>query len=392
VNTLPQLKQPTSLLTIALLLAFGLMPRAKAVVPPPDGGYPRFNTAEGQNALFSLTTGSGNTAVGWLSLRSNATGNFNTAIGAGSLVVNTADENTATGAGALLSNTTGIQNAANGVLALFSNTEGDFNTANGVQALFSNTTGDQNTANGNGALFSNTTGHHNTADGVGALFSNAGGSSNTAIGTNSLFSNATASGNTAVGGAALSNTTSDANTAIGLNALFHNATGVDNTALGNTAGFNITGSSNICIGQGVAGVAGQDYTIRIGDNLPSTAGASRCYIGGIWAQQVTGNFTAVNVDNFGQLGLPASSRRFKHHIRPMDKCSEVILRLKPVTFQYKGDAKNTPCVGLIAEEVADVSPVLVLRDWHGELVTVRYDAVNVMVLNEFLKEHKKVEE
>ena len=89
-----QLKKTTSLLTITLLLAFGLMPLAKGVVPPPDGGYPGGNTAEGQNALLSLTTGGFNTAVGFLSLRSNTTNSFNTAIGAGSLLANTADQNT----------------------------------------------------------------------------------------------------------------------------------------------------------------------------------------------------------------------------------------------------------------------------------------------------------
>jgi Chaperone of endosialidase len=296
-------------------------------------------------------------------------------VGAGTLALNTADRNTATGAGALLSNSTGHDN-----------------TAGGAFCLFNNTTGHDNTAHGGGALFHNTTGFGNTTIGVNALFTNMIGSGNTAIGGAALY-NTTSDANTAVGlNALFANTNGNGNTAVGNVALFTNTAGSDNTALGAGAGASVTGASNISVGQGVSGVAGENNTIRIGDNLPSTPGASRCYIGGIWAQQVTGNFSPVNVDNFGQLGFPASCRHFKHHIQPMEKTSEAILKLKPVTFQYKNDQKNTPCVGLIAEEVAAVNPDLVVRGSDGELVTVRYDAVNVMVLNEFLKEHKRVEE
>ena len=116
------------------IVCIGVFPNAQAVSPAPDGGYPGGNTAEGQNALFSLTSGGFNTAVGFFSLRSNATGQFNTAIGAGTLLANTADENTATGAGALLSNTTGAGNTANGAFALFSNTTGNDNTATGIDS------------------------------------------------------------------------------------------------------------------------------------------------------------------------------------------------------------------------------------------------------------------
>jgi hypothetical protein len=107
----------------------------------------------------------------------------------------------------------------------------------------------------------------------------------------------------------------------------------------------------------------------------------------------TGNNDAVNVviDSAGQLGTMSSSRRFKKEIKPMDEASEAILALKPVTFHYKSDKKSTPQFGLVAEEVAEVNPDLVVRDQNGEVYTVRYDAVNAMLLNEFLKEHRKVQ-
>jgi len=335
--------------TLLLALAcFGLSsPKAFGVVPAPDGGYPGGNTAEGQNALLSLTTGTFNTAVGLFSVETLTTGNFCTGIGAGTLLANTADENTATGAGALLSNTTGEENTANGAFALFSNTEGNQNTAVGDNALFSNTEAGFNTATGHSALFSNTTGEGNTANGQSALFSNVAGDSNTAIGFLALAS----------------------------------ATGSNNIGLGAGAGFNFTTTSD---------------SIAIG--LPGENGPSgRCYIGSIRGVTV-GNADGINVivDSDGQLGTSNSSRRFKKDIKPMDQTSEAILALKPVTFHYKNldskKAENTPQFGLIAEEVAEVNPDLVVLDPDGKPFTVRYDAVNAMLLNEFLKEHKKVEE
>ena len=312
---------------IALALAwFALSLTAQAVVPAPDGGYPGGNTAEGQNALFSLTTGGFNTAVGFLSLRSNTTGQFNTAIGAGTLVANTADQNTATGAGALLSNATGAANTANGVLALFSNTGGLLNTATGASALFNNTIGTTNTATGGNALFGNTTGSFNTA----------------------------------VGGASL----------------LSNTTGTQNTALGTSAGQGVTTANNvICIA-------------HIGANVSNS-----CFIGNIrGVTTVNADAIPVLIDSFGQLGTASSSRRFKKEIKPMEGVSETILALKPVTFHYKSDKTDTPQFGLIAEEVAEVNPDLVVRDEKGEIYTVRYDAVNAMLLNEFLKEHRRVQE
>src|ERR1700680_4460564 len=317
---------------------FALSPAPKAfgVSPKPDGGYPGANTAEGDGALPSLSSGMHNTALGDHTLSSN---------------------------------TTGTENTATGNEALYSNTTGGGNTANGVQALYSNTTGLTNTANGDGALYSNTTGNFNTANGAAALGSNTTGNFNTASGVTALDRNTTGSGNTASG----------------VGALYINTTGSVDIALGNHAGDLLTtGDNNIDIGN--EGVAGEANTIRIGTSQTAT------YVAGISMASVGGNNLPVVVDNNGQLGTMSSSRRFKKEIKPMDQTSQAILALKPVTFHYKSDTKSTPQFGLIAEEVADVNPDLVVRDAKGEIYTVRYDAVNAMLLNEFLKEHRKMQE
>ncbi len=398
--------------TIRLMIAcFALSQRLQAVLPAPDGGYPGGNTAEGQAALFSLTTGGFNTANGFLALRSNTIGQFNTATGAGALLLNTADENTATGAGALLSNTTGLQNTATGAFALFSNTEGVANTANGYQALFSNTTGVSNTAHGIQALFSNTIGNGNTADGNTALYGNTDGNGNTANGNSALTHNITGSFNTANGVNALfNNTTGSNNTASGLNALLHNTIGVENTATGDSALFsntqgirntadgvgaldqNTTGSDNTAIGY----FAGADITgsanVCIGAFVPGHYGVnSTTWIQNVYASVANARQVYVNADN--KIGTLASSRRYKNEIRPMAKASEAIFSLRPVSFRYKKEVDPTSLLsfGLIAEEVAEVDPDLVTPDRDGKPETVRYEAVNAMLLNEFLKEHRKVE-
>jgi hypothetical protein len=262
--------------------------------------------------------------------------------------------NTSEGNGALFSLTTGFDNTAMGYQALYSNTDGPFNTANGFQALNSNTSGRSNTATGGNALFANDTGANNTANGVNALSNNTNGNSNTADGFNALNSN---------------------------------TTGNANIALGNDAGRLLTtGDNNIDIGH--IGVADESNTIRIG-----TGGTqNRTFIAGIFGTPVVGFAVAVNFN--GQLGLVVSSERFKDEIKPMDKASEAILSLKPVTFRYKHelDPKSTSQFGLVAEEVEKVDPDLIVRDAEGKVYSVRYDAVNVMLLNEFLKEHRKVEE
>jgi hypothetical protein len=355
-----------------VLAAFALSPTAQAVLPPPDGGYPNNNTAEGTDALFSLTTCADNTAIGFDALYSNTTGNSNTATGSQALLSNTTGiRNTATGFAALNSNTTGERNTATGRGALALNSTGSFNTADGQNALFSNTTGIQNTATGTSALVFNTTGNQNTADGYAAMLFNTTGNQNTASGYFAVYQN----------------TTGNNNTGTGYNALLNNTTGNQNIALGNFAGSNLTtGDNNIDIGnQGVAGEAG---TIRIGTQGTQT----KTFIAGITGAGVVG--VAVKVNAAGQLGTAPSSQRFKTEIKPMDKASEVILALKPVTFHYKKDVdpEGIPQFGLVAEEVEKVNPDLVARDSEGKVYTVRYDAVNAMLLNEFLKEHKRVED
>jgi len=358
------------------ILCIALLPRAQAIVPPPDGGYPNFTTAEGTKALFSVTNGSANTAVGWYSLFSNAEGSFNTATGAGTLLFNTADNNTAVGGAALLFNTEGSNNTAVGVGALLSNNTGFANVAVGSSALYSNTTSFANIAVGSSALYSNTTGVQNTAIGDDALFNNTIGQNNAAIGRLSLFHNTEGVANTATGTEALtSSITGIGNTAIGYQALT-NATNDGNTALGYRAGLNVTTASNvISIG-------------HLGANVSNS-----CFINNIrGATGAMGDGIAVLIDSRGQLATSPSSRRFKKEIKPMDKASDAILALKPVTFHYKSDATGTPQFGLIAEEVEKVNPDLVVRDEKGEIYTVRYDAVNAMLLNEVLKEHRRIEE
>jgi len=184
------------------------------------------------------------------------------------------------------------------------------------------------------------------------------------------------------------NTTGEINTAIGYNALFRN-TGSGNIALGQAAGVLLTtGNDNIDIGN--QGVAGESGTIRIGQALVQTTGTFIAAIRGV----TTGNMDAVPVviDSAGQLGTVSSSRRFKKEIKPMEQASKAILSLQPVTFQYKSDRTGTAQFGLIAEEVAKVDPALVVRDAKGEIYSVRYEAVNAMLLNEFLKEHRTVQE
>jgi len=403
---------------------FALSPTARAVDPPPDGGYPNGNTAEGDQALnslmdgyvgntaigyqalfstsagahntgvgfqalFSNTTGSANTATGLAALRSNTTGNSNTATGWQALEANTTGTyNTATGLGALELNTTGMLNTANGIQALGANKTGDNNTATGGFALRSNTIGHDNTANGESALINNTTGNDNTANGGGALGNNATGSENTATGLNVLTSNTTGNNNTGSGvNALLHNKIGSANTADGVDALGNNRSGSGNIAIGNQAGIKVTtGNNNIYIGN--VGIAQENGTIRIGKGTEV-----RTFIGGIYGNTAAGG-VPVFVNSLGHLATIQSSARYKEAIKPMDKASEAILALKPVTFRYKQelDPDGISQFGLVAEQVEKVNPDLVVRDEDGKVNTVRYEAVNAMLLNEFLKEHRKVEE
>jgi Chaperone of endosialidase len=318
---------------LAGLACFELSPLAQAVVPAPDGGYPGGNTAEGQNSLLSLTTGAYNTAVGFLSLRSDAIGSYNTAVGAGALLTNIGGQDRA----------------------------GSENTATGFGALVSNTTGYQNTATGALALLSNTTAYNNTAIGSYALFKTVA-SINTAIGSNALFND----------------TNGEGNTAIGFNALSDNRTGNFNIALGDAAGIGVTTADHvICIGSA-------------GNNVNDS-----CFIANVFGATSSAG-TAVYVNSNGRLGTVTSSRRFKEDIGPMGQASEGLYALEPVTFRYKRGIDPEGCsaaqFGLVAEDVEKVNPDLVVRDQEGKPYSVRYDQVNAMLLNEFLKEHRTVQE
>jgi len=307
-------------------LAVSPSPKAFAVTPAPDGGYPGNNTAEGTSALFTLTSGVSNTALGFEALRGNSIGNYNTANGA-----NAVEDNR------------GAQNTGTGYKALSGNITGSYNTANGYNALIAN-------------------GSNNTAVGLTALIDNRTGTENTAVGVSALATNPRASQNTAVGFKA---------SRIG-------SRGHNNIFLGHEAGSNPGGWFNhIEIGN-AGGV--NNNTTRIGDGQTAT------FIAGINGTAVVGDPLVVNAN--GQLGTATSSARFKKAIKLMDKASESVLALNPVSFQYKSDPKETRQFGLIAEEVAKVNPDLILRDRKGEIHSVRYGAVNAMLLNEFLKEHK----
>jgi hypothetical protein len=280
--------------------------------------------------------------------------------------------NTAEGTNALLSRTTGTYNTAIGLYSLLSLTDGKFCTGVGAGTLLVNTA-DKNTATGAGALLSNSTGIQNTANGTFALFSNTTGAGNTANGVNALFDNTDGNSNTANGDyALLSNTTGNHNMAIGEEALLNNTTGNENIALGVSAGGNVATADNvICIG-------------ALGANVSDS-----CFIGNIFGQ-TSPSGTAVLVNSNGRLGTTTSSRRFKEEIQPMERASEVLFALKPVSFRYKKeiDPACTLQFGLVAEHVEKVNPDLVVRDKEGKTYSVRYDQVNAMLLNEFLKEHK----
>jgi hypothetical protein len=291
-NSVIRLKRTSSVFLGAFWLGcFALAPALEALSPPPDGGYPGGNTAEGQNALTSLTSGTYNTAVGFDALSDNSTALFNTAIGSD---------------------------------ALATNNVGGGNTAAGSEALTNNTSGSSNTAVGNDALLANTTGSNNTAEGV--------------------------------------------------NALDHNISGNGNVALGFGAGENVTTANNV---------------ICIGASMPGANTSNTCFIGNIFGVTSSGGANVL-VNSNGKLGTVPSSRRFKDGIKPMDQASEALFALKPVTFYYKKeiDPSGISQFGLVAEDVEKVNPDLVVRDNERKPYSVRYDQVNAMLLNEFLKEHK----
>jgi hypothetical protein len=298
--------------------------------------------------------------------------NFNTGMGYGALggpaPSNGGCCNTASGYAALYSNTTGVSNTASGYFALKYNTTGSYNTASGESALYSNTTADYNTASGVNALYSNTTGNDNTASGYNALYRNKTGLQNTASGSDALYAN----------------TTGDSNTASGYGALYHNTTGKYNIALGWEAGYNLTtGSNNIDIGN--QGVAADAAFIKIGTEGTQT----ETFIAGISGVGVSGGVPVV-VGTGGQLGIASSSERFKTAITPMGSSTQKLDQLRPVMFQYKSDPQGAMQYGLIAEEVAQVYPELVVHDHEGRILSVRYDELAPMLLNELQQQRAQM--
>jgi trimeric autotransporter adhesin len=414
------------------------------------------STALFNNDSSGNGTANFNTAVGSGALEANVNGGGNTAVGVDALSSNTTSFLTAIGVDALFDNTTGLRNTAVGSFSLNSNHTADDNTAVGQSALGNNDSSNNGTANGNtavgtNALRANVDGAGNTALGFQALAANIGGA-NVAVGENAAAANTNGAVNTAVGSLALTtNTTGTENTAVGRRALENLNGGHENTAVGWGAGANYTGIefNNICIGDQTAGVAGEDDTIRIGEHSTSNGivvkpqqtggppltntiligtgnhsqgisvtellgigtiqigrglnpGNSSTFIGGIagFVQPEAGTAEGVTIEtnaasaNFQRLGREASSRRYKEDIKPLDKLSEAVFKLKPVTYRIKKEINPAQPTGfgLIAEDVAEANPDLVVYNSEGQPESVHYKQVDVMLLNEFLKEHKKVEE
>jgi Chaperone of endosialidase len=331
--------QPKSTVT-TVLCCFVLCSTLRAVSPPPDGGYSGANTAEGTDALFHLSTGVWNSAFGFRALYKNATG---------------------------------IRNTAVGYQALY-NTNGSFGTH-----------GRDNVAVGADALFSNTTGNSNIAIGFYALYDNSTGSNNIAIGNGALQHNFNGSGNTVVGDSFSSTLDS---VSVGRAPAIHCPQGFYYPGVHYAS---INAQTNVDVGQYLP----EDPFCGIPDLTTDTIhinAKTAVYVRAVYGNPITGS--PVNIDSNGQLGVAASSKRFKTDIKSMDLASEAILALRPVTFRYKEgiDPNRAAQFGLVAEEVEKVNPDLVSRDAKGNPYTVRYDAVNAMLLNEFLKEHRKVRE
>ena len=296
------------------------------------------------------------------------------------------NDNTTYGAGALQSNTSGIDNTATGQDALFSNTTGSDNTATGQNALTLNTMGSDNTATGVNALQDNSSGGNNTATGENALQVNDAGSDNTAIGVGALQINRSGGNNTATGENALENNLGDSNTATGTGALGQNTTGNNNIAIGYEAGSNIEGGDND-IDIGNAGATDESNTIRIGKQGTQT----ETHIAGIFNSPGTKKACQVVVQSNGKLDCMASSARYKHDIHDMGTASDKLMKLRPVTFQYKEDSSGIRQYGLIAEEVEKVYPELVIDGSDGRAQTVAYQELPALLLNEVQKEHRDSE-
>ncbi len=377
-----------------------------------------WNTGLGTRALAALGSGSRNTAVGAESLRATTAGNLNSALGFGSLWANTtAGKNTALGAYSLFlqsySNTaqawdawntavgfealyanqptttaTGDRNTAVGAVALRNNTTGRFNTAVGVDSLQRNTTGIGNTALGFESLLGNTTAGGNTALGAHALATNSLGGGNTAVGSESLRYNDLGHGNTALGSQTLNLATGSWNLALGQGALANLNTGDANIAIGLDAGQTLQGGQrNIYLGHN-GGASSENNTIRIGSNSYQ----SKVFLAGVWSATTQFSAVPVVVDLNGQLGTVSSSRRYKEDIQDLGGTTERLFDLRPVSFRYKAQPGGPLHFGLIAEEVAEVLPELVVHGKDGQIETVAYHELVPMLLNELQKQRRKIQD
>jgi hypothetical protein len=336
-----------------------------------DDGNPTKGQITKDGVRFLHNSGDRNTFLGVEAGNLTMTGGVNTATGSFALSNNsTGDANTAYGPYALFANTTGNSNTAIGVNALRASATTSFNTATGSGAL-RYSTGSSNTANGYQALYSTTTGFYNTAVGHGALFNLVGGDDNVAVGMSALYEMQDGGDNVAVGRGALFHTEGD-----------------NNVAVGKWAGYNAVGSNNVYLGTGVLG-ATESNTMRLGSAVFKT------FIAGIRGK-TTGNANAIPVmiDSAGQLGTISSSRRYKEDIRDMADTSRRLLQLRPVTFRYTqayDDGARPIQFGLIAEEVAEVFPELVVQNPDGQAETVHYETLSVLLLNELKKQHQRIE-
>jgi len=358
------------------VLALALLFPPVDAAQPPDVvvSDPSGNTAGGTGALSSLQSGYFNSAFGAAALSNDTSGFHNTAMGNGAASTTSSGfGNTAVGSDALHSNFTGNGNTAIGNFTL---TYADVseNTAIGYAVMESTTSGVDNTGTGARALSNNQTGSNNTAIGHQAMFDNQTGAQNTAIGKNALY-HSTASANTVEGySACWACRTGGNNTGNGFKTLFNNATGSNNIALGYEAAFNVQGSNNIDIGN--QGMSGDNGVIRIG----AASTQSTTYIAGINSTTLTGS--AVYVNSNGQLGVVASSERYKTEITSMDANSDKLRQLRPVTFRLKSEPRGTLQYGLIAEEVQKIYPDLVIRNSQGRIEGIRYDELTPILLKE----------
>ena len=358
----------------AVALSVLLISSTKAVSPPPDGGYGRDNTAEGEGALFSLTFGSSHTAVGYHALY-NLRQDFGSTVIGSLALSNTGDlfgSNIAIGFQTLLKDRKGYNNVAVGVNALLDQRGTLFgfdNGAIGANALRSSINGVALSAVGSGARRNGRAGNC-VVLGYNALRAGAGGGLSVVAGRSAYY-NGGGLFTVALGAQVLSNLAD---------------TSEENIAIGFGAGRGLTGNSSDNIDIGNAGNDGDNGVIRIGE--PSIQRAT--FIAGINGVTI-GDGTGLLVSREGQLGTVTSSARYKEAIRPIERTSEVLYLLQPVTFRYKRalDPDGIRQFGLVAEEVAKVAPELAVYDSDRKPCSVRYSAINAMLLNEFQKDSQR---